>query len=125
MMDYLREHAAPDETLLVVPEGAAINFLTGLRNPTPFNHFIPPEFETPGAEERMVEKIREAQVDRILLIDRNVREYGYRGPGIDYAMKLTELILRDYVVEATSGDPPFANPRGEGGAILFRLRESE
>ena len=120
-LEYLGEAAAPDTTLLVIPEGAGVNFLTGLRNPTAYNLFTPPELNAPDVEDRLCAQIEAERVDRILLVDRNVQEYGYRGPGIDYGEKLIELVMRDYRPERRFGRGPFSGP-SESGAILFRRK---
>jgi hypothetical protein len=125
-LQHLEEHHPdPDETLLVIPEGAALNFLTGRRNPTSYNLLIPPELAPPGVEERIVEQIRENRIDTILLIDRAVDEYGYRGPGIDYALDLMRFVEEAYRAEARIGPRPYSlGPGREGGAILYRREGS-
>jgi len=120
-MRYLVEHTGPAETLVVIPEGAAVNFLTGRRNPTSFNVFIPPEIN-PVVEDRLIEELRNKQVDMILLVDRRLPEHALRGPGIDYARKLMKFVGENYSVEAKFGMMPYSHPWREGGAILLRRK---
>jgi|GEM_PF-1391993 len=119
---YLADHSGPGETLVVIPEGAAVNFLTGIDNPTPYNLFIPPELAAPEAEERVIGALREKKVDRVLIIDRRLPEYGFRGPGIDYAHRLMKFVGENYSVEAKFGMMPYSHPWREGGAILLRRK---
>jgi len=115
-------HPDANETLVVIPEGAAINFLTGRRNPTSFDLFLPPELAAPGAEDRLVAELRATKPDTILLIDRSVEEYGFAGPGIDYALALMRFVEANYTVEAKIGPRPFATRGKEGGALVYRRR---
>jgi hypothetical protein len=124
-LDFLAEHGGQDKTLLVIPEGAGANFLTGLRNPTSYNLFTPPELNAPGVEERLIEQIERSEVDWVLITDRQVNEYGYTAPGVDYALDLFAMLKRDYAIAKTFGKiMPFSHPKAEGGAILLeRIRE--
>lgn len=120
-LDYLAEKGDQDRTLLVIPEGAGANFLTGLRNPTSYNLFTPPELNAPGVEKRLIEQIERSEVDWILIIDRQVNEYGYTAPGVDYGLDLFAMLKRDYAIEKSFGKMmPFSHPKAEGGAILLR-----
>lgn len=112
--------AGTEATLLVLPEGAAFNFLSGQLNPTYYNLFIPPELIPPGVEEAVIEQIEEHAVDRILLIHRVVWEYGYQGLGIDYGMKLMAYIGERYEEETSYGPPPYGP--SSGGCVIFRRR---
>ncbi len=119
-MHHLEEAAGPGDTLLVLPEGAALNFLLQQENPTYFNLFTPPELNAEGVEARVVTEIEREKVDRILIVDRPVIEYGFRGFGIDYGLELIQSILEHYEKEASFGLPYQGLP---GGCLVYRRKD--
>lgn len=118
----LQSSAREGDTLLVLPEGATINFLSGQMNPTYYDTLIPPELEAPGVEDALIEQIERARVTRILFVERNVSEYGRRGLGVDYGMKLARYIRERYVMESTFGPPLYGEE--PGGCAVLRRRDS-
>ena len=87
----------PDETLAVMPEGVMVNYLSRTVNPTPFINFMPPEIVMFG-EEEIVAALAGQAPDRILFIDREMSEYGYRHLW-EYAPRLMEWIEKEYTLE--------------------------
>jgi len=73
----LDRHVKPGDTLAVLPEGVLFNYLLRIENPTPHISFLPFEFMLTG-EERIVEDFRASPPDLVLLLPRNVEEYGFR-----------------------------------------------
>ena len=121
-LEYLLEQVRAGETLLVLPEGALINFMTNQQNPLYYNLFIPPELNGPGVERAVIEQIEANEVDRILIIDRDVREYGFFGLGVDYGKALFALIGEQYDLEALFGPEPYTGPP-RGGCALYRRKK--
>jgi len=120
-LDHLLDNGSEDQTLLVLPEGALFNFLTGQVNPTPYNIFIPPELNAPGIEEKLIHSLKKHAVDRILLIDRKVWEYGFMGLGIDYGLALMDHVKCNYKVEASFGRTPYSE-RAPCGCVVYRIK---
>jgi hypothetical protein len=120
-INYLTDYKRPEETLLVIPEGVTVNFLTGIPNPTSYNLFTPPELNVPGVERQLIEELKANKVDRILLINRPLQEYGSQGPGIDYAHKLMDFLAENYILEQQIGGFPYADSK-RGGAVLFKRK---
>ena len=120
-LDHLNSSGAPGDTLLVLPEGAMMNFLSGQLNPTYYDLFIPPELNGPGVEDRVIRQIEKNRVTRILLMERDVREYGFWGLGVDYGRRLMAHVRERYEVEAAFGPRPY-NGREPGGCWVFRRR---
>ncbi|MHC4943771.1 MAG: hypothetical protein ACYTG7_12210 [Planctomycetota bacterium] len=120
-VQFLEEEALPGETLLVLPEGALVNFMTGLANPLYYNLFIPPELNAPGVEEEVIRQIEEYKVDRIMKVQRNVDEYGYRDLGLDYGKKLFAYIEEHYELQTSFGTTPYE--RKLGGCILYARKK--
>jgi hypothetical protein len=102
--DYMQ--SMPDAaraTAVVVPEGVSLNYFTGLRNPTAYYNFIPPEIPTLEEEQRMLAELQKAAPEYVIFIDRDTGEFGRRGFGIDYALDLSAWIRDAYQIEKTFG----------------------
>jgi len=107
------------ESVVVFPEGAIINFLSGCPNPTPFYNFVPTGFAI-FKEPRILGALQANPPEVIVLCERDTSEFGFRYFGTDYAAQTLRWIEQDYVVERTFGAPPL---RGEGyGIAVLRRR---
>jgi hypothetical protein len=100
-------------SLVVLPEGIAINYLTQTRSPLTFHTFTPVETADPAVEEAILRELTAHPPDRVAVVSRDVREYGSRGFGIDYGLGITAFLHSHYRVEnAWHGD--------RFDAVLFR-----
>ena len=86
-------------TLVVIPEGVTINYLTKLRTPLTFHTFTPVETASPAVEQKIIDELTAHPPTRVVLVSRDVREFGYRGFGTDYDRRLAALIAQRYTVE--------------------------
>ncbi|PYQ62659.1 MAG: hypothetical protein DMF58_01100 [Acidobacteria bacterium] len=94
--DFLRHvHGG---TLVVFPEGLTLNYLSASRNPIRFHTFTPVETASRGVEDSIVSELAATPPDRVVVLTRDVREYGYRGFGIDYDRRLFDYIVKHYSV---------------------------
>jgi hypothetical protein len=105
ILDVLRRVAEPHHTLAVLPEGAMLNYLLRMRNPTPHVSFMPPEALLFG-EERMAEAFRLNPPDFVVLVDRGTAEYGFRRFGEHYCAQLMKWIQQEYETVHIVGEPP-------------------
>jgi hypothetical protein len=105
-----------DGTLAVMPEGITINYLTQTRTPLTFHTFTPVETADPAVEDTIVRELIAHPPDRVLLVSRDVREYGSRGFGIDYDMRVMAMLRDGYRVQQEWHGERFE-------AILFRKAE--
>lgn len=105
---------AAGATAVVLPEGVSLNYFTGLRNPAAYYNFIPPEIPTPDEERRMLAELRQTAPEYMIFIDRDTREFGREGFGIDYALDLSAWIRGAYKVEKIFGS------RENWGMVLLR-----
>ena len=101
-VDYMASAALPAETLVVLPEGAALNWWTGLRNPMSFYSFIPPEFTDATVLPRMLSEIRASRPTWISVVSRPLDEFGVQDLG--YCRELVDYIGDNYAVARTFGD---------------------
>jgi hypothetical protein len=89
----------PTGTLAVFPEGITINYLTRTTTPLSFHTFTPVETADTRVEDEILREIQQHPPDRVAIVNRNVREYGYRGFGVDYDRRLMAWIDANYAVE--------------------------
>jgi hypothetical protein len=102
-----------DGTLAVIPEGVTINYLTRTRTPLTFHTFTPVETADAAVEDAIVRELTAHPPDRVLLVSRDVREYGSRGFGVDYDMRIVAILRERYRVQQDWHGERFE-------AILFR-----
>jgi hypothetical protein len=116
LLEWL-ESRPPDESLVVVPEGLAINYFAARPTPLSFYTFTPIEIDDPITEGRIIEEFRQRRPDLVVVVPRDVREFGYRGFGVDYARELAGQLQHDYRLAWRSPNeryPVFALERAEG-----------
>jgi hypothetical protein len=104
-----------DGTLAVMPEGITINYLTRTRTPLTFHTFTPVETADPAVEDTIGRELIGHPPDRVLVVSRDVREYGSRGFGVDYDMRVIALLRDGYRVQQEWRGERFE-------AILFEKR---
>ena len=97
LIDHLQRNRA--RTLVVAPEGLALNYLARVPTPLTFHTFTPVETADSGTERRIVEELASRNPERIAIVGRDVSDFGYRGFGIDYNRSVAELIRTRYVPE--------------------------
>jgi hypothetical protein len=122
LADWVIQHLAgvpPTATLLVLPEGLSINFLT--RHVSPL-----PDVWTDGPEESLVERLRKTPPDYVALLSLNLREHGiehYGTPG-NPGHLLVEWVKQNYFPIASWGEP-FSGTRMKGATVLRRKKEEK
>jgi hypothetical protein len=109
-----------DSTLLVMPEGAGINYWLRKENPTPYNLFLPTEIDAFG-EASMLGALRERPPDFVLLTHRLEGEFGVGTFGEDprNGRRLMSWVRENYRRVERIGAEPFSG-RGFGVVILRR-----
>lgn len=118
----LAERAPPDRTLLALPEGAMLNFLSRRVNPTSHVTFMPVELEVFG-EASMLASLEASPPDVVALVDKDAREYGLRAFGRDHGLEIAGWLLPRYDRLAVVGQPPLQG-RGFGIELLERRGEA-
>jgi hypothetical protein len=88
-----------DGTLVVMPEGITINYLTRTRTPLTFHTFTPVETADAAVESVILRELTAHPPDRVAIVTRDVREYGSRGFGVDYGLRITGFLHARYRVE--------------------------
>ncbi|MFU2208454.1 hypothetical protein [Solidesulfovibrio sp. C21] len=114
----LRQEARPGDTLAVLPEGAMLNFLSGLPNPTPYIALIPGEWYSFGPR-RIEEAYRTHPPTWVIFLDRSMAEYGFPTLCAGYGAALCRFFAAHYTEAAQFG--PIAD-REPGAAVVRLLR---
>jgi hypothetical protein len=94
-------------TLAVMPEGITINYLTATRTPLTFHTFTPVETAYPEVEEQILRELAARPPDRVAIVARDVREFGYHGFGVDYNQRVAAWLRARYAVEQRWSAPRF------------------
>lgn len=105
-LDEIETRLGPEQSLLALPEGIMMNYLS--RRPTPTRHlnFMPPEMELFG-EDVILADFEEAEPPAaILIIHKDTSEYGFPFFGVDYGTKLSTWAQQRYRPDWLGGDPP-------------------
>jgi hypothetical protein len=87
-------------TLAVFPEGLTVNYLTESRTTLTFHTFTPVETAAPPVEDAIIRELLRSPPDRVVILTRDVREYGYQGFGIDYDRRLLAYLGAAYRLTA-------------------------
>lgn len=118
----LRELAAPGSTLLVLPEGASLNYWLRLPSPSRYWLFLPTEFTAVGGDGVMAADVRARPPELVALVDRSHAAWGVGPFGEDArnGRELLALVRAEYELVRVHGAEPF---RGRGfGVSLWRRR---
>jgi hypothetical protein len=94
-------------TLAVIPEGITINYLAAVPTTLTFHTFTPVEVDAPQVEDAMLRELTTHPPDRVLMVSRDLREYGARAFGVDYDIRAGALLRSRYRVENIWRSPRF------------------
>jgi len=108
-----------DKTLVVVPEGVMINYLSRKKSPVPEEAF----YTNKKAESFIATKLENALPDYIVLITRDLKEYGVtkfgaKGQSGEY---IISMIQKYYSLTNSYGQDPLSGI-GVGGSIYKRIK---
>lgn len=94
-LSFINNEIPKKSTLLVVPEGLLINFLSERSTYNKFYCLIPNHIETFG-EDNIVRVLKNNLPDYIITDNVDSSWYGYKYFGIDYGFKINSLITKNY-----------------------------
>lgn len=120
-VEKIKEVVKPDENFVVFPEGAMINYLARRMNPCPYFDFLSVSLLIFG-EDRILSALKKTPPDYLILVERDIWEFGYRGFGIDYALKIFSWIKENYDPLYLFGNQPLT---GKGFGIIIAKRVSQ
>lgn len=94
-------------SLVVVPEGLALNYLSGVPTPMAFHTFTPVETADRAVEAQIIQNMAAHPPQYVAVVTRDVTDFGYRGFGVDYDQRLAAVIRQHYRVYARWREPSF------------------
>jgi hypothetical protein len=108
-------------TLLVLPEGVMLNYLTRLPNSISY-FFFAPFVLADGRNAEIMQQLNAAPPDRIVVISRDMREFGvaHFGESPEHGQDLVDFINAKYKDIYIFGDHDPANPDRFGVVVFAR-----
>lgn len=105
----------PQATVLVLPEGLMVNYLS--------HHISPPAWNGTVTEGVYVKQLQAAPPDYVVMISRDLREFGIKRYGDEGNLghEIVQWVAANYWLEKKTGGDPFV-PEGEKGAIILRRK---
>jgi len=96
-VDWMEKNTPPDSTLAVLPEGAMINYLSRRTNPAKYLRWNSAEVSVFG-QDNMNDAFIEHSPDYVILIERDMREFGLKPFGAEerFGLKLMQWINSHY-----------------------------
>ncbi len=102
-LEYLNLHAENQKSLLVMPEGIMLNFLSGKEHEFYQTSFIPLDFDT-FKEDNIINEIKLKKPQFIAFTNRETDEYGQNYICKDYGVKTCKYVVKNYSLEAVFGE---------------------
>ena len=117
----IERRLAPDDELLVLPEGIGLNYFARRKTPGRHINFMPLEFVLFG-ESKMLAEWKSSPPKAVLLVHKDTSEYGYPFFGRDYGQAIQAWVLANYRLtwSESRGGPPL-QPGTIFGAALYEL----
>jgi len=103
----------PETTVLTVPHGAGLTFMSGLRSIDGTFSYLPLDLHGRYADEELVRRWSASPPDLVCLQRMDMLEFGFRGFGLDYGQAASAWIERHYVA--------FTDPRAR--IVVLRRRQ--
>ena len=120
LVEWVEANLPGDATLLVLPEGVMVNYLTRRVNPTRHLNFVPPEIMIFG-EEQILQDLKAQPPDYLALVHRETGEYRLPLFGTHYAPRLLAWAREDYELVARVGAAPLVPERLEDRRCGFEV----
>lgn len=100
-------------SVAVFPEGLTLNYFAGVPTTLRYQTFTPVETADAATETAVIDDLVAHPPEQVVVLTRDVSEFGSRGFGVDYDQRLVAAIRARYVVQAAWRRPQF-------GLLLFR-----
>lgn len=118
-LDQIEEQFAPDDELLVIPEGITINYWSRRKIAIPYTNYMPPELILYG-EQTLLEALETNPPAGVVIVHKNTAEYGFPLFGTDYGAEMMKWVMSRYspVYMDQRGGPPLRAGTSFGLGIL-------
>jgi len=102
ILDEIENRVAENETILCLPEGISLNYMSRRRSSSKYLNFVPADIMMFG-EERILVDLQTHPPDWIIFINRDTSEYGLSKFSVDYAQEIGDWIKQNYEVSTQTG----------------------
>lgn len=103
LIKYIQSNIKQTDEIIILPEGAMINFLTNRKTDNYYNSLIPLYVETFG-EAKLIEHFKKEQPDYIIFNNWNSKDYYFKYICSDYAVAFCNYVAKNYIQEKTIGN---------------------
>lgn len=103
-LDFLAAHTQPTDAIAVFPEGSDLAYFSARRMPLRHQIYIP-GLMSAADETRVIEQLRAQPIRYVLLVNRQMREFGAVAFGRDFYQRLGEYLARHYRIAKVCGLP--------------------
>jgi hypothetical protein len=108
-----------NDTLVVMPDGVMLNYLSRKRNPSRYFEFTPNFVEATG-EEKIINEFSLNPPSFIILSKKDTSEHGAKYFGANYAHNIYSWIINNYDKVSTLGDPTLTGE--DYGIIIYKKK---
>jgi hypothetical protein len=119
-LDWISQNTVSDDTVVVIPEGVMINYLTRRASTIPMLTMLPPDLIM-FSEQAALDSLKAHPPDYIILVHRHTGEYGANFMGRDYGQSIIQWVEANYDPAALFGHPPL-NPNSVFGLGIMKRR---
>ena len=119
-LGYLDQLMSENDTLIVLPEGVMLNYLSRKRNPSRYFEFTPNFIQATG-EEKILNEISLNPSSFIILSKKDTSEHGAKYFGVNYGYNIYSWIAANYGKVAVIGEETLIND--DFGIIIARKKQ--
>lgn len=98
LINYINKHTKKTDTIVILPEGAMINFLTDRPTENYYTSLIPLYVEVFG-EDKIIEHFKETKPEYIIFNNWNTKDYYFKYICQDYAVSFCNYVAQNYTQE--------------------------
>jgi len=120
LIEFLRNDTGKEETVMVIPQGIAINFLSERKNPFRYYSYLPIDIAQKDIADKIISDMEQKEVDYVVFTQKSTAEFGYPVFGRDYGRVIFEYITKNYILYKQFGPFPFTTK--EYGIALFKRK---
>jgi hypothetical protein len=122
LLKYLSSCVPASSSLIVLPEGIMINYLSRRVNPSPYINLMPPEISIYG-ERNVLNSLKDSNTEFIVLVHKDTSEYGKGLFGLDqsYGSQIMDWINHHYIPVWTIFHEPLIN--NQFGIKMLKIKQ--
>lgn len=103
LISYIEENTKPSDKIVILPEGAMINFLTSRKSDNIYTSLIPLYVEVFG-ENEIIKHFKSSKPEYIVFSNVSTQDYYFKNICQDYAVEFCNFVARNYTQEIIIDD---------------------